>query len=99
MRNIIELKDNGTVEFNYSIIQDMMTSWNENYTDAQNSNPPDSQSSAYQSSEHPYFPKLPVLLNLSMFSPAIAFKSTGVQGNSTRGPNGDLDNDGLTNYA
>ena len=71
----------------------------ENYTDAQNSNPPDSQSSTASSTKHPYFPDLPVLLNLSMFSAATAFipdKTT--TGNATRGPNGDLDNDGLTNY-
>ena len=77
-------KDNGTVrfEFNYSIIENMADLWNDEKTEAAQGD----------------FSGLPVLLNTSIFNPASAFISTGIQGNATRGPNGDLDNDGLTNY-
>ena len=39
-----------------------------------------------------------ILFNASNFNPSTAFIPTSIPGNKSRGPNGDLDNDTLTNY-
>ena len=83
--NAMDPKDNGTYvfDFNYTLIKSMEDSWHENLT---------------SSKQDESLTSIPVLLNLSAFDPTHAFIPTGEEGNSSRGPDGDLDNDTLTNY-